>query len=292
MLSIYQDPTTNGIIRLIRSEAGFFRQFFDETIVAGQIQTGRKQRLLTIAWNTGPDQPITIDGIDYTFPAHTMVPLVVNQTFRFARPELITAWQFDREFYCIIDHDKEVSCSGLLFYGSPEPQFLCLSEPQQPQFEALLTVFEEEFSTRDTIQGDMLRMLLKRLIIKLTRLVKEQYAGPLPDNSLELIRHYRMLVEQNYRRQHQVSFYAELLNKSPKTLTNVFALHGQQSPLQIIHDRIGLEAKRLLLYTDKSAKEITYELGFEEMPHFSRFFKNLFGVPPSEFKGKAREVLQ
>ena len=65
MLSLYQDPTTNGIIRLIRSEAGFFRQFFDETIVAGQIQTGRNQRLLTIAWNTGPEQCITIDGIDF-----------------------------------------------------------------------------------------------------------------------------------------------------------------------------------------------------------------------------------
>lgn len=278
MLSLYQDPATTGIIRLIRSEAGFFRQFFDETIAAGQAHTGRQQRLLTIAWNPGSDQQITIDGIDCMFPAHTMIPLVVNQTFRFEHPERIIAWQFDREFYCIIDHDKEVSCSGLLFYGSPEPLFLRLSDGQQRQFQALLTVFDEEFSTCDTIQGDMLRMLLKRLIIKLTRLVKEQYAALLPDGSLELVRHYRMLVEQHYRQQHQVAFYADKLNKSPKTLTNVFALHGQESPLQIIHDRVGLEAKRLLLYTDKSAKEITYDLGFEELPHFSRFFKNLFGI--------------
>lgn len=141
-----------------------------------------------------------------------MLLLVVNQTFRFEHPSGIIAWQFDREFYCIIDHDKEVSCSGLLFYGSPEPQFLELSELQRPQFQALLTVFDEEFNTHDTIQGDMLRMLLKRLIIKLTRLVKEQYAAPLPDGSLELIRQHCMLVEQHYRHQHQVTFYADLLN--------------------------------------------------------------------------------
>jgi len=71
----------------------------------------------------------------------------------------------------------------------------------------------------------------------------------------------------------------------------VFAMHGIESPVQIIHDRIGLEAKRLLIYTDKSAKEITYELGFEELPHFSRFFKNLFGVQPSAFKAHQHETV-
>ncbi len=287
MLSIYQDTQTSGIIRLIRQEKGFYRQFFDETIPAGQTHTGRQQRLLTIAWNTGADQTAQIDGIMYPFPAQTMLPLMVNQTFRFEQPEDLVAWQFDREFYCIIDHDKEVSCSGFLFYGSPEQMFLSLTDEDQSSFSALLRVFDEEFATRDTIQGDMLRMLLKRLIIKLTRLAKIQYTdASMPDSGLELIRQYRMLVEQNYRQQHQVAFYAGQLNKSPKTLTNVFALHHQGSPLQIIHDRIGLEAKRLLIYTDKSAKEITYELGFEELPHFSRFFKNLFGMPPSDFKAR------
>ena len=287
MLATYQDPTTHGTIRLLKHETGFYRQFFDETIAAGQAPTGRRQRLLTIAWNTGADQSIRLDGVDYPFPAQTMLPLMVNQTFQFDRPAEIIAWQFDREFYCIIDHDKEVSCSGFLFYGSPEPMFLHLTDHEQTSFSALLSVFDEEFATSDIIQGDMLRMLLKRLIIKLTRLAKAQYvARSIPDAGVEQIRQYRMLVEQNYRHQHQVAFYAGRLSKSPKTLSNAFALHQQDSPLQIIHDRIGLEAKRLLLYTDKSTKEIAYELGFEEVSHFSRFFKNLFAVPPSDFKAQ------
>lgn len=68
--------------------------------------------------------------------------------------------------------------------------------------------------------------------------------------------------------------YADLLNKSPKTLSNLFSIYNQKSPLQIIHERISLESKRLLVYTDKSTKEIAFELGFEEVAHFSRFFKN------------------
>ncbi|MEZ0540321.1 helix-turn-helix domain-containing protein [Fibrella arboris] len=285
MLAIYHEPTTDGTIRLIEHEVGFYRQFFDETIHPNEVRTGRQQRLLTVAWNTGADQTVTIDGLTYLFPAQSVLPLVVNQTFRFERADTVVAWQFDREFYCIIDHDKEVSCSGLLFYGRPEPQFLRLSTDDQVKLTALLVVFSDEFATRDTIQGEMLRMLLKRLIITLTRLTKAQYrAETMTDSGLELTRQFRMLVEQNYRQQHQVGFYADQLNKSPKTLTNVFALHERESPLQVIHERIGLEARRLLSFTDKSAKEISYELGFDEVSNFSRFFKKIVGVPPSEFK--------
>ncbi|NPA08854.1 MAG: helix-turn-helix domain-containing protein, partial [Chlorobi bacterium] len=50
--------------------------------------------------------------------------------------------------------------------------------------------------------------------------------------------------------------------------------------------RIFLEAKRLLLFTDKSVKEITYELGFEDVSYFSNFFKRLSGNTPVSFKKK------
>lgn len=252
----------------------------------------RHQRLLTIAWNTGPDQGVKIDGVDYTFPAQSVLPLMVNQSFQFEHPEQLVAWQFNREFYCIVDHDKEVSCVGFLFYGSNGILFLNLDAINQRQFGALLQVFIDEFSTHDTIQGEMLRMLLKRLIIKVTRLGKEQSsAGKLPDAELDLVRQFNLLVENNYRQKHSVADYADLLHRSPKTLTNLFAVYNQKSPLQVIHERIMLEAKRLLMYTDKNTKEIAYDLGFDEVPHFSRFFKNSAGVPPGEFKNSLRSAL-
>jgi len=54
--------------------------------------------------------------------------------------------------------------------------------------------------------------------------------------------------------------------------------------LQIIQERIIQEAKRLFYYTEKSAKEIALELGFEDAGHFSRFFKNQTELSPSDFK--------
>lgn len=70
-----------------------------------------------------------------------------------------------------------------------------------------------------------------------------------------------------------MKFYADALNKAPKTLSDVFAKLNQPTPSSAIRDRILLEAKRYLHYTPKSAKEIAYALGFEDPAHFSRFFK-------------------
>ena len=71
----------------------------------------------------------------------------------------------------------------------------------------------------------------------------------------------------------QVQEYADLLNRSPKTLSNLFAAYGLPSPLRVIHERTGAEAQRLLLHTSKSAKEIAALLGFEDTAAFSRFSK-------------------
>ena len=167
-----------------------------------------------------------------------------------------------------------------------------LDEKEQQRFDLLLRVFEEEFRERDAIQGEMLRVLLKRLIIKLTRLAKNQYVSESTSQpALDIIRQFSLLVENNYKQLHQVQDYANLMHKSPKTLSNLFALHEQPSPLQIISDRIALEARRLLIYTDKSSNEITYELGFEEPAHFSRFFKKLVGQTPSEFKTSHKRLI-
>jgi AraC-like DNA-binding protein len=97
-----------------------------------------------------------------------------------------------------------------------------------------------------------------------------------------------LLVENNFKTLHQVKDYANLMFKSPKTLSNLFSKYSDKSPLQIISDRLFLESKRLMLYTELSASEIGYSLGFQEPAHFSRFFKKMAGQTPSAFKVSAK----
>lgn len=279
----YTDNTSNADFRLVIEEPAFDRKFFTRD---------RESKLLTISWNRGKEQKIIIDEIEYTFPANSIIPLMVNQSFRFENPEYITSWLFNREFYCIVDHDKEVSCSGFIFYGPTPVMFITLDEREQEKIDLLVRIFKDEFDTSDKVQGAMLRMLLVRLIITITRLAKQQFTDETVDDDTKfsLYRNFNLLVENHYRKEHEVQFYAGKLNKSPKTLANVFALYGQKTPLQIIQERINLEARRLYYYTDKSTKEIASELGFEDASHFSRFFKKHFGVSPTDFKKSLEKV--
>lgn len=243
----------------------------------------------TIAWNRGQAQQVIIDEIEYEFAANTILPIMLNQSFKFERAEDIVAWQFNREFYCILNHDAEVGCVGFIFFGPSSTMFVNLDEEHTEKMQRLLELFIEEYESEEDIKGEMLRMLLVRLIIQTTRLAKKQYLGTTEviEEKFNLLRQYNLLVEIHFRKERQVQFYAGLLHKSPKTISNIFSLYSKKTPLQIIQERVITEAKRLFYYTDKSVKEIADDLGFEDVAHFSKFFKNCTSQNPSELKKTA-----
>ncbi len=240
----------------------------------------------TFVYNKGSKQKVKIDEIDYEMPERSLLPLVSNQNFTFEKPDQLIAWQFNREFYCIVDHDAEVGCVGFLFYGIEHPMFIKLNEDEKEEMRYLEKMFSDEWLSQDNFQGEMLRTLLKHLIIKTTRTAKQQSEcySKFSDEKLDMIRKFALLLEENFKKEHGVKFYADALNKSPKTLSNIFAILRQPAPSKIIQNRIILEAKRYLHYTDKTAKEIAYELGFESPAHFSRFFKMYTGTNISKFR--------
>jgi len=275
------DKKTGGELLLFSSEPQLDRHYY---------LRDKDNKYFTIAWNTGIQQTVTIDGGEYDFMPGTILPLMFNLSFSFGRAEDIVAWQFNREFYCIIDHDAEVSCVGFLFAGADQV-FINTDEQDQARLRLLLHIFIEELKTRDNIQNDLLLLLLKRLIIVITKLAK---SGSVPDQNktndkLDIFRQFNLLVEANFNREHSVQYYADRLHKSPKTLANIFLLYNEKTPIQMIHTRIMIEAKRLLYYTSKSIKQITYELGFEDPAYFTNFFKRNTAQSPVEFR-KSKQI--
>ncbi len=272
------DQKTGGDLLLLKEEQNFDRFFYSRD---------KDKKYYTIAWNNGAKQTVNIDGVWHDFMPHTIIPLFFNQSFNFEKPAEIIAWQFNREFYCVVDHDAEVSCIGFLF-ATVNQLFISLDDPTQHKLKVLLDTFIEELKTPDSIQSDMLMMLLKRLIITITQLAQKKYIPESQpgDRRLDVFRKFNLLVEKNFHREHAVTYYAGLLNKSPKTLSNIFALYNEKTPQQIISERIIIEAKRLLNYTSKPVKQITYELGFEEPAYFCSFFKKRTSMSPIEFRNQ------
>lgn len=91
---------------------------------------------------------------------------------------------------------------------------------------------------------------------------------------------FRVLVEKHYREQWRVSDYAVALAISPSKLNRLCHKFVGQSALDVVHDRVILEARRLLLYTDVTVSTIAEALGFRDPGYFCRFFKRQTGLSP------------
>ena len=250
-----------------------------------------KRDLFKIIWSKGAALDITIDDYRVTMKRDEVLFCTPLNVIKIGKEtEGLLAFVFNKEFFCIQTHDQQVSCHGFLFFGSSQPQRIALRDQDAKDFELIYDMIKEDLSVQDHLQGELLRSSLKRMLIKSTRIAKINLPQPDISNAhMNIIREYNILVERHFRKLHHVKDYANLLFKSPKTLSNLFPKYGDKSPLMVIHDRILLEAKRLLLYSDKSAHEIGQELGYKDPAHFSKFFKKHEGLSPSNFK-KTKQV--
>ncbi len=242
--------------------------------------------LYKVLWANGGDIKLMVDHYQIELAKDQLLfctPLNIIEVLD--NSSQVTALVFNKEFFCIQNHDEQVSCHGFLFFGSSDPQRVMLVDKQLENFTLMIAMFKEDLNIKDHLQGEMLRSLLKRLLIQSTRLAKESLPQPAISNAnLNVIREYNILVEKHFRKMHNVKDYADLLHKSPKTLSNLFPKYSDKSPLMVINERILLEARRLLLYSDKSTMEVADELGYKDPGHFSKFFKKHEGLSPSQFR--------
>lgn len=196
---------------------------------------------------------------------------------------------YNRDFYCIQIHDEEVACDGLLFNNSRNMPMTELADAEATFINYLIAQIEDEFEINESSQEEMIRTYLKQLLIKSTRLWKKQHLDKTVSeqkNDLELFRRFIQLIEKHYKVKHGVSEYADLLQMTPKTLTHKFKRLQLPQPNEVIKDRLVLEAKRLLVHTSLSSKEVAYDLGYEDPAYFSRLFQSKTGESPTGFRAR------
>jgi AraC family transcriptional activator of pobA len=102
----------------------------------------------------------------------------------------------------------------------------------------------------------------------------------------QLVARFRQLVEQHFRRRPKLSFYSSTLRVSDGQLRRACLAAARQTPLRLVQERTVLEAKRMLLYSNKSAEEIAFTLGFEDPAYFSRFFHAMAGCNVRAFRAR------
>ncbi|WP_299058955.1 helix-turn-helix domain-containing protein [uncultured Polaribacter sp.] len=244
-----------------------------------------QQNAYSIYWIKEGSGTYNIDFKKYTFNDNVLFFLSPGQVFTVDAEQIKTAYKltFVKDFYCIQIHDTEVACNGILFNNIYETPFVKPCEKETKKLTFILESLIEEFQQNEAAQYDMLQAYLKQFIINAVRVKKENHVIK-EDTETRLFKDFSLLVEQNFRKMHAVTDYANRLALSPKSITKHFQKLGATTPSQFIKNRILLEAKRLLIYTDKTVKEIAFELGFNDPAYFTRFFTKAISQSPLQFK--------
>jgi AraC-like DNA-binding protein len=193
---------------------------------------------------------------------------------------------YNRDFYCVEIHDNEVSCDGILYNNVYEIPAIALSKTASGTIQKILDDIKYENNNEDVANEEMIRILLKQIIIKATRIWKSEHKiyETVKNQELDFLRKFSQLVELHFKNLHTVADYANLLFVTPKNLNKKVTQFGNQSPNEIIKDRIILEAKRLLAHTTLTIKEIGYSLGYEDDAYFIRLFTKQAGISPQQFR--------
>jgi len=231
---------------------------------------------------------IKVDFQEFCLPHDALLfvnPQVVIQPLKIdlIGAELI---HFNRDFYCIEIHDQEVACDGILYNNVFEVPFIELDENQSKDIQKIITDVKSEMQSQDASTEEMLRILLKLIILKSTRIWKQQHQLAETEQHLDVqfLRKFSKLVEQHYKTHHTVADYADMLSITPKNLSKKIGLISKDTPNDIIKNRIILESKRLLAHTSLSVKEIAYSLNYEDDAYFVRFFTKNTGTSPLSFR--------
>jgi AraC family transcriptional activator of pobA len=98
------------------------------------------------------------------------------------------------------------------------------------------------------------------------------------------IRKFKKLIETHYKSGLSIKVYSNEMGLSIAQLNNICRAKVGQSALQIVHERVTLEAKRYLIYTSLTISEVAYELGFADPAYFTRFFSKQAGHSPKQYR--------
>lgn len=234
-----------------------------------------------------------VDFTEYKITDHSIFFIQPGQMHQVILSNEPVGWviTFSEEFLISNSIPDKMLNDIFLFnnYGQSPP--LAINERDIPIYKSLIEQMSHFSQSLETYTQEAVGSLLKIFLIQSNNhcSLSKSNNPQLEETSNHILRTFKQLLNKQYATAHMVSDYAsnlavtsDYLNKTVKNLTGKSAKDHIQSKLII-------EAKRALLFSNTSNKELAYTLGFDESAHFNNFFKKITGQTPSEFRVFARQ---
>lgn len=202
---------------------------------------------------------------------------------------------FSSEFFSLGASRQENPLFYFPFFNNPTMlPVLDLEEPDFDEILLLVRQMEKESGLEQPSNSEILRAYLQLLLLKCKRyymwkFAEKQQTGT-PDFSQ--VQQFNVLVENHFSEHLLIQDYAEMMGISPAILNRAVRKIIGKTAAEIIVDRLILQAKRLLIYTNLSNKEIAFSLNYTDPSYFTRTFRKKTGKSPSQFRKELNEKYQ
>lgn len=176
--------------------------------------------------------------------------------------------------------------SSLLLFSMNNPVVPLTNKEIQVFTNYFETIREKMADTSHHYRSPLIKALLLAMFYDMSNVIYrvERQGNRKHTRAEAIFAHFIRLLEENFRTQHRVSWYAEQLCITPKYLSEIVKKISLRTPNEWIDSYVILEARVLLKNTTKSIKEITDELNFPNQSFLGKYFKEHVGVSPSEYR--------
>lgn len=235
----------------------------------------------------------TIDGQPADLQPHSVALIAKGQVHRFEFSANLSIYlvRFTDDFLPAELVSPTWDYHAMLFNHLGLNQTLELRTADAEDIIRCMDLIEHEYGQGKAFQRyTALRHLLAVLVIRLGRAVDDALCPTSQQReAIAVYQAFVPLLEQHYADRHDVQFYADALHLSPVKLSRQLQAILGRTTKQIVDERIILEAKRRLWYTQQTVGEIAYSLGYSDQFHLSKAFKRLVGVSPQEYRDQRQK---
>ncbi|MDO5130841.1 MAG: helix-turn-helix domain-containing protein, partial [Prevotellaceae bacterium] len=189
-------------------------------------------------------------------------------------------------FYEVVNDVRDVS---LLFLFSRNHPVVSLNENEVQTFKEYFFFLKKKIAeTNNHYRRDLVRTLVLTMFYDLSNVIYrvQQIENKRQTRADAIFTQFIKLVEDNYRHERRVSWYAEQMCITPKYLSETVKAVSKNTPNEWIDKYVTLEARVLLKTSTLTIKEIADELHFANQSFLGKFFKEHVGVSPSEYRRK------
>ncbi|SFD75861.1 AraC-type DNA-binding protein [Chitinophaga sp. CF118] len=275
----FENNTTDLPFRIIR-----FR--WTEGAIKMHNEVPHMQDYIELIWITNGNGKLTVDLKEFTLTENSLCCITPGQVHQLKGNDQLEGYLFlfTASFLYKNDHEFDPMHHSGFFDTFSKSNNIKIEKDISTEMYEITRKMMKECDNGYLFKAEILRRYFKIFLIYLTRQFPDVLKTTLQSRNIELAEKFKSLLEKNFITLKKVIDYAQLLSVTPNYLNEIVKKITGYPASHHIRQRVVLEAKRQAAYSDICMKEVAWQLGFSDIAHFSKFFKNTTGVNFSDFK--------